>query len=371
MCLGIRKAILVSLLAYVGLGVLHANQDSLTINNEQFSLSTVDAFGKTHVPRPQYCPPISDKYLLDTFINMALEANEALAKETRQYEQVLDTALQAYQSEINKIEQFKANAPLIPLITDIYDAQIKRAEAKMEELTGQLNEDFNVRTQFSIQLLNRIENIEDVSEDEKQILANLKGLATLHRNYIRSRITDETVEQRYHEMVIDKDRSVVDVYVFEHRSLTLLSNDENVITSAVDFLKSETKTSEVPGGILMNSFTLDRRNNWSQLAWSDEVNKDPSKLTAGSFLLTKLDTRLPNYEADLYKITYVFSREHYHSLGLHERTDYLTAPANTIRNNLYNTALKAAQNKLWKQSTILYKGSAVVKASEYETCPRN
>jgi len=101
--LRVIQFVVLNLLIIFGLECVYAKQYYLSIEDRQYHRSTVDAYGKTMLPYRDYCPPHSDQYVLESFIQAVLIADESKKVGLEQYKKSVDIARQPFFAEIEKI----------------------------------------------------------------------------------------------------------------------------------------------------------------------------------------------------------------------------------------------------------------------------
>jgi len=353
----------------VGIEAVWAKEYSLTVGDQRFSKSTIDAYGKRMIRRQNYCPPYSDKFVLDSFINSVLLVREARDSERELHNQAINLALKPYNAQIAKIERFKQKHDQKSVAVKVYQKQIKRHKDWMEDISLKMESNYLYRTTFDIESNNRIAYQSDLTEKDKQLLVDMKGFVSLFESRIRSQISDEMVQLRYDELLEAKDKRVTDVYVFLSGSIPQMSIDESSIAKGVEFIKSILDSSEnfvrTPEGTVLPNPT-----SWSLLEHVNEVQEDLAKITIGSKMIEKYDDRMTPDGRQIYRLTYIHDIKHFSTIGLFETTGRgLTTPSHIIREELYDELMETARDKLWLQSKVLFNGEVIAKASNYTPCP--
>ena len=197
--------------------------DQLVIDQEIVPLSIVEAYGKSTIERRDYCPPVSDKYVLDTFIRDALIARKSSAFELAQYTNTLELTLQPLLLEIEKLHGLISSNYSNHDAIEIYRKQIRRIESDIDNVVLDSHRNFRRYTQFSGTRFDRLNALHNLSIEDKYHIKKIIGYADLHKSKIRDGISDAVIQQHYDKLVEKKDKRLVNVHVFKHRSLYLSS----------------------------------------------------------------------------------------------------------------------------------------------------
>ena len=295
---------------------------SLTIDDETISQSIVDTYGKSFIARKEYCPPVSDRFALDSFVRNVLIARQSKNDEIESRNRMLEKAIQPLLEKIEKLEILVEKNVENEHIAQVYKKQIQRTELDIKELERQSEEYYERRTWFSIRssLYDRLERLQDATDADKNYLVSMMGFVDLYTDKLRASIKNEMAQKRYERLIEEKDERLVDVYSFRYRNLTLTANDDSTIEMATDFLKNdihkEPKNTgleyykNVAPNVHIRRGPASSRHRWSQLNNVEAVKENPSAVVVGDVFVEK-DIERTVGGIDAYRLTYIDEIKHY------------------------------------------------------------
>jgi len=357
-------------------GTLNIVQSApLLIDNEEVPLSAVDVFAKSIIKRTDYCPPVSDKFALDTFVRQLLLARKSETEEKEDRDERIQRAVKPHVEKLNKAKSSLDRQRDNKGVARVYKKQISRITTDIELIKDKHNQDFQSRTHFRVSSHNRLKQLDTASESDKQLVARMTGLVNLYAQQIRSDITGDVVQQYHEQLVQLKDKRIVDVHLFEHRSLYLTSNDTTTIDLAAEFLRKNANDAS-SSGLLMTGIpgvlvTPDNgRTHWSRLDSFDTVKTDPGALNAGSTIVEKANHPSFARVGEVYVLTYIYDKKYYQVVPLDIPIPYYHASPRTLRQEVYRNRMESIYKTLRAQSVVTMNGATVIEANDYAECPR-
>lgn len=350
----------------------------LVIDNESVPLSVVDAFGRTMFDSDSYCPPLSDQFVLDSFVKQQLLANKSDAEKQTILDQSLQPALKPHLDKLEKLHQLIKQESNDKRVGNVYKKIIARTNDEIKKIKRHHKLESKRAHRPSRHHQRRLRATTDVSAADKNYIRAMLGKVSHYTQHIKSSITDEDVETYYQLLVQKKDKRLVDVHLFKYRHLLLTSIDQQTVDRATDLLIKD----ERPPG-MSDQFSLlitpegsrlipgaqrsDKNPLWSTLDTFDQVQKDPSKITAGATLFENAGPIGGPY-LQSYRLLYIYDKK-IHPLILLNDDSVRESPASFLRQQLYEDRMRQVIESLRSDAVVTLNGKEVIEATVYARCP--
>lgn len=325
-----------------------------------------------------YCPPLSDQFVLDSFVKQQLLANKSDAEKQTILDQSLQPALKPHLDKLEKLHQLIKQESNDKRVGNVYKKIIARTNDEIKKIKRHHKLESKRAHRPSRHHQRRLRATTDVSAADKNYIRAMLGKVSHYTQHIKSSITDEDVETYYQLLVQKKDKRLVDVHLFKYRHLLLTSIDQQTVDRATDLLIKD----ERPPG-MSDQFSLlitpegsrlipgaqrsDKNPLWSTLDTFDQVQKDPSKITAGSTLLENAGPIGGPY-LQSYRLLYIYDKK-IHPLILLNDDSVRESPASFLRQQLYEDRMRQVIESLRSDAVVTLNGKEVIEATVYARCP--
>jgi len=172
--MSLRNALFIVLVVLIVPGGANSqvSDSRLAIDGETIPQSIVDAYGKSFFARNEYCPPNSDRFVLDSFVRNVLLARQSKIDEIELRKKIFEKAIKPLLEKIERIELLVKKNAAHDQISQVYKKQVQRIALDIKELERQSEKYYKYRTRFSINssLYNQLRILPDASEADKDYL---------------------------------------------------------------------------------------------------------------------------------------------------------------------------------------------------------